>query len=254
MVPRSTAQLAPKGGHRSILKTVPRETLDYIMTAKAEVKPIPVAILVRVSTVKQETDRQVSELEEYASEKGYEVVEVCREQVSGAAHQSDRYGLQRALQLAEEGKIKKVLVHEVSRIARRNSVAHLFLETLEEVGVSLYWHSQRIETLLPDGKRNPAASIMFSLLAELARNERETLRERIKSGLKEAGKKGRYPGRPKGSIKSPSRTLSEYRNVVRQLKAGQSIRNTAAICRVSKGTVEKVRRVALEAGRLPVVS
>ena len=41
------------------------------------------------------------------------------------------------------------------------------------MGVSLYWHAQRIETLLPSGKRNPAASIMFSLLAEMALNERD---------------------------------------------------------------------------------
>jgi DNA invertase Pin-like site-specific DNA recombinase len=48
--------------------------------------------------------------------------------------------------------------------------------------VSLYWHAQAIETLLPGGKRNPAAGIMLALLAEMARNETETLRERIKSG------------------------------------------------------------------------
>ena len=35
--------------------------------------PIPVAILVRVSTTKQETDRQVSELASFAKAKGYEV-------------------------------------------------------------------------------------------------------------------------------------------------------------------------------------
>jgi hypothetical protein len=33
----------------------------------------PVAILVRVSTVKQETARQISELQTYADAKGYEV-------------------------------------------------------------------------------------------------------------------------------------------------------------------------------------
>ena len=78
------------------------------------------------------------------------------------------------------------LVHEISRLARRNSVAHRFVETLEECGVSLYWHAQGIETLLPNGKRNPAAGIMLALLAEMARNQTETLRERINSGLAEA--------------------------------------------------------------------
>jgi DNA invertase Pin-like site-specific DNA recombinase len=45
----------------------------------------PVAVLVRVSTQKQETARQISELQAYADGKGYEVVEICRETVSGRA-------------------------------------------------------------------------------------------------------------------------------------------------------------------------
>src|SRR5438093_9064075 len=151
---------------------------------------IPVAILVRVSTAKQETARQISELRQYADGKGYEVLEVCEETISGNAQEDQRHGLHRTEQLAREGKIKKVLVHEISRIARRNSVAHRFVETLEDHGVSLYWHAQGVETLLPNGKRNPAAGIMLALLAEIARNESETLRDRIKSGLALARNRG----------------------------------------------------------------
>lgn len=103
---------------------------------------------------------------------------------------------------------------------------------LEDLGVSLYWHAQRIETLLPTGRRNPAASIMFSLLAEMARAERETLSDRIKSGLRQAAKKGRYPGRPKGTTMSSEDILEKYPKVVRQLRAGQSVRHTASICKV----------------------
>jgi len=144
--------------------------------------PIPVAILVRVSTSKQETARQVRELTHYADSKGYAVVEVCRETISGDSASDERKGLQRVEELAAAGKIRKVLVHEISRIARRNSVAHKFVETLETHGVSLYWHAQGIETLLPNGKRNPAAGIMLALLAEMARAEHETLKARIASG------------------------------------------------------------------------
>lgn len=221
--------------------TAPTKTSDFFMTPKFK-SPVPVAILVRVSTRKQETDRQVSELEDYADEKGYKIVEVCREQISGAVSRDERKGIETVLELARSRRIKKVLVHEVSRIARKNSVAHQFIEELEDLGVSLYWHSQHIETLLSSGKRNPAASIMFSLLAEMARAEREVLRDRIKSGLREAAKKGRYPGRPRGSMMSSVTLLQKYPRVVRQLQAGQSIRNTAAICGVSKGTVERVRK------------
>jgi DNA invertase Pin-like site-specific DNA recombinase len=202
---------------------------------------VPVVILVRVSTAKQETARQISELEQHAAAKNYEVVEVCQETISGSAEDDDRHGLRRAEELARDGKIKKVLVHEISRIARRNSVAHRFAETLEDHGVSLYWHAQSIETLLPNGKRNPAAGMMLALLAEMARNESETLRERIKSGLALARKRGVLLGRKKGTTLTPEQFFRKHNDIVRQLRAGQSIRNSAKIVGKSMSTVQRVK-------------
>jgi DNA invertase Pin-like site-specific DNA recombinase len=202
---------------------------------------VPAAILVRVSTSKQDTARQVSELQSVAAAKGWTVVEVAEEHAVGGSSKI-RPGLERVLELARAGEIQKVLVHEVSRVARRNSVAHAFIEDLEELGVSLYWHAHCIETLLPSGKRNPAASIMFALLSDMARAEKETLVERINSGLAAARRKGKTLGRPKGSALPPEGFLAKHSDVVRQLRAGQSVRNTAKITGKSEGTVLKVRR------------
>lgn len=212
------------------------------MTTPRKKKSIPVAILVRVSTDKQDTSRQIHELRQAAVENGWEVVEVIDEAgVSGKAAADERFGLLRAHVLATKGAIRKVMVHEVSRLARRNSTAHHFIEEMESFGVSLYWHAQRIETLLPSGKRNPAASIMFSLLAELARNERETLVERINSGLDKARRDGKTLGRPQGSTLDRTDLLSKHKDVVKQLRAGQSIRNTAKITGKGASTVQRVR-------------
>ena len=191
--------------------------------------------------LKQETDRQVSELSAHAASKGYEVVEICREQVSGMADEAGRPGLQRAEELARAGTVKKILVHEVSRLARRNSIAHAFIEMLEELGVSLYWHQQGIETLLPNGRRNPAAGIMFALLAEMARAERETLSERIKSGLAEARRKGRKLGRPAGAAFTEKEFLSKHTDICRRIKDGHSVRNTAKITGKGISTVQRVK-------------
>jgi DNA invertase Pin-like site-specific DNA recombinase len=206
---------------------------------------VPVAILVRVSTVKQETARQISELQAYADSKGYEVVEICRETVSGRADESERLGLQRAEELARAGRIKKVLVHEISRLARKNSVAHRFVEALEECGVSLYWHAHSIETRLPNGKRNPAAAIMLALLAEMAVSETVTLRERINSGLAEARRKGVVLGRPKGTTLAHNDFVQKHKDVVRQLRMGQSVRNSAKITGKGVSTVQRVKRTLL---------
>jgi DNA invertase Pin-like site-specific DNA recombinase len=204
-------------------------------------KTIPAAILVRVSTNKQETQRQKHELSAVAESKGWEVVEVCEETVSGSAGRDERPGLARIEELARAGKIKKVLVHEISRVARRPSVAHAFVETLEQCGVSLYWHAHSIETLMVSGKRNPAAAIMLALLAEMARAEKETLVERIKSGLAEARRKGVKLGRPEGSSLEAGGIVAKHADVVRALRAGQSVRNAAKITGKGASTVQRVK-------------
>ena len=201
----------------------------------------PVAILVRVSTEKQETDRQISELQAYADSRGYHVVEILTETISGRADEVDRHGLHQAEELARTGKIKKVLVHEISRLARKNSIAHKFVENLEDSGVSLYWHAQGIETLLPSGKRNPAAGIMLALLSEMARSELEVLRERIKSGLAEARRKGIRLGRRPGTKLPPQDLIKKHPDIVRNLRKNHSIRNTQKITGKGFSTVQRVK-------------
>ena len=209
-----------------------------------------VAILVRVSSSRQETDRQVNDLVEYAKSQNYEVVEILEEVISGKSDESQRSGLERAVELAQTGTIQKVLVHEISRLARKNSVAHKFIETLDECGVSLYWHQHSIETLLENGRRNPSASIMFSLLSELARNELEVLSERIRSGMAEARRKGHKIGRPEGSSIGRDEFLEKHGDVVRQLKRGKSIRDIAKIVSKGNSTVQRVRKILMEEGVL----
>jgi DNA invertase Pin-like site-specific DNA recombinase len=211
---------------------------------------MPAVILVRVSTSRQETQRQTFELTEVAAARGWSVVEVVEEAgVSGAAKDADRHGIARVLELVDAGAVRRVLVHEVSRLGRRPAVVHSFVERLHDAGVALYWHSQRIETLLPDGRRNPAAGMMLAVLAEMALAERETLRERIMSGLDAARRKGRRLGRPAGSVLPVEAFLAAHADVVRLLRAGHSLRHAAAISGKSPTTVLKVRRLAGLPGR-----
>ena len=86
---------------------------------------------------------------------------------------------------------------------------------------------------------------MFALLAEMARAERETLSERIKSGLAEAKRKGRKLGRPQGSRISSQDFLKVHKDICRQLRDGQSIRNTAKITGKGISTVQRVKAALL---------
>jgi DNA invertase Pin-like site-specific DNA recombinase len=215
---------------------------------------IPVAILVRVSTSRQETDRQIQELHAYAKAQGYEVVQVLKETISGKADQSDRQGLIACEELARARKIKKVLIHEVSRIARRNSIAHKFVETMEDFGVSVYWKAQNLETLLPNGKRNPAAGIMLALMAEMARDEIEVLSMRVRSGLAQAKRNGVKLGRPVGSNIPVEMFLKKHSDIVRLLKDDHSIRNTSKITGKGFSTVQRVKAALVEISKLSSVS
>jgi DNA invertase Pin-like site-specific DNA recombinase len=164
--------------------------------------------------------------------------------VSIGADQNQRHGLNEVERLARAGTIKKILVHEVSRLGRRNSIVNSFVEMRKEVGVSLYWHAQGIETMMANGKRNSAASIMPTLLAEMVRNETETLRERINSGIantrKNGTKKGSPFGRPVGSGLDGVALLAKHKDMVKALKAGKSIRNAAKITGKGGSTVQRV--------------
>jgi len=204
-------------------------------------RPVPVAILVRVSTDKQTTDRQTAELQAHAAAQGWNVVSICEETISGTTDAGERTGLQAVRELVTAGTIRKVLVHEVSRLSRRPSVVHSFVEEMEQAGVSLYWHAQRIETMLPSGKRNPAAAIMLALLAEMARAETDTLRERIKSGLDAARRKGVTLGRKTGSTVPMAVFLAKHKDVVRLLKEGHSVRNAAKISGKGGSTIQRVK-------------
>ena len=88
---------------------------------------------------------------------------------------------------------------------------------------------------------------MFALLAEMARAERETLSERIKSGLAEARRKGRKIGRPVGSGLTQNALLRKHRDICRRLREGHSIRNTAKITGKGISTVQRVGAALAEA-------
>ena len=82
---------------------------------------------------------------------------------------------------------------------------------------------------------------MCTLLAEFARLERETLRKRILSGMGEARRQGVTIGHPVGATEEKAVFLRKYTAVARQLRAGQSVRNTAKLCYVAINTVRKVK-------------
>lgn len=162
-------------------------------------------IFARVSRRDQDYERQLRDLRAIAVTMNLAIVKEIAEKISGATSNRDREGIRQLLELAHQGKIDKVLVQEVSRLGRSTVEVLQVVEELTDLDVSIYVQNFGIETLKKgrNGKlhRNPVAQFLFTMLAEFARLERETLRERILSGMEEARRKGKKIGRPEGSHK-----------------------------------------------------
>lgn len=197
-------------------------------------------IFVRVSKKEQDYQRQVEDLRAVAQSQAVQVVAEIAEKISGARRNQEREGIQQLLALSRRGAIQKVLVSEVSRLGRSTVEVLQIVEELTQLGISIYVQNFGIETL-KNGKRNPVAQFMFTLLAEFARLERETLRERILSGMDEARRQGVTIGRPVGATEEKAVFLKKYAAVARQLRAGLSVRKTAKLCAVAINTVRKVK-------------
>ncbi|GAB2553014.1 recombinase family protein [Rufibacter soli] len=204
---------------------------------------IKVAIYVRVSSKRQDYQRQISELLMVAEQKRFEVVKVFREIGSASKRKrAERPELLQLMEMAATGAIQKILVSEISRLGRKTSEMLDLIERLSELKVSVYAKNLGMETLLDTGRRNPGASIVFTILAELARVETEELSERIKSGLEEARRNNKQIGRPSGSAKPIELVMSENPKVVKYLKQGKSIRETAKLADVSTPLVQKIKK------------
>lgn len=202
-----------------------------------------VVIFTRVSKQSQDYSRQVADLQAYADRQQYQVLTILKEKISGSTKNAARPELHKLLELCLSGQVDKVLVAEVSRLGRRTSEVLQVVEQLSDLGISIYVQNYALETLRPDGKRNPTAQFMFTMLAEFARLEKETLVERIHSGIEQARREGKHVGRAAGSVKKEAQLLTDHADIVRQLKAGHSIRHVAKICQKAEGTVKKVKKV-----------
>lgn len=206
-------------------------------------KKIKVIIYARVSTMIQEYERQVEELKEYADKMGYQVVKTFSEKISGAKKVEERMALMELLDYIEDNPVDKILIYECSRLSRRVLDFLSVVEQLNEKKISLYIHQNGLETLLPNGEVNPIATLVLGILAQFNSMERNLIRNRMESGLKNYIKNGGKMGRHVGYRKSDYQMLQDYPEQVRLLRKNYSIRNIAKITNCSVNTVLKLKRI-----------
>ena len=200
-------------------------------------------IYARVSSAgdRQDTSRQVSDLEKYAAASGLDVVKIFEEKASGA--KDDREVLADCIAALRAGEANTLLLSELSRLGRSVRKILDVTEDLTKASVNIHILDLNIDTLLPDGKENPVAKMLLTVLGLGAEIERKNIVSRLNSGRQLAIERGVQLGRPVGSGMTDEELLRKYPTVVKRLKKGLSVRDTAAACDVSTYTVQKVKKV-----------
>jgi DNA invertase Pin-like site-specific DNA recombinase len=192
---------------------------------------------IRVSTSNQNEARQLSR--QHPDEK------LFIDKISGTTPFQKRDQAKVLLDEVQRGNVKFLAASSIDRLGRDTIDVLSTIQYLNEKGVTLRVDNLGLESLVA-GKENPTFKLIVSVLANIAEMERTTLRERQLEGIAEAKKKGVYKGRVKGSKETPEQILAKYPDAVRYLKMGKSIRDVAGRCKMSIGTVQKVRKLALD--------
>ena len=199
-----------------------------------------VVLFARVSTNIQDYERQINELTALAERNGWDIAASFAEKVSGAKRNTERTELLRMVEYVEANHIDKVLVTELSRLGRDTLQVLEVIEMLNRKGISLYIQNYHIETLTQEGKVNAMSQFLITILAEVARMERKTIRERVESGYNNFRANGGKVGRKAGYMKSDETMKKEYAEELRLLKKGYSLRNVSRLTHTSVNTLRKL--------------
>lgn len=191
---------------------------------------------------RQSTERQVADLVDYATKSGLFVAEVFEEHISGAKRNEERAVLTECINYSVANGVEVVLFSELSRCGRAVWEILETIKTLKDNHINAYFQKEGLSLFGVDGKENPYLAVMVSVLGVCAQMERENIYYRLQSGRKLAIDKGVKMGRKVGSVKSMEQKQAEYAKVIRSLRAGKSVRDTAAICSVSASTVQRIKK------------
>lgn len=206
-----------------------------------------VVILARVSTDKQDYERQVNELTNYCRKMDWEVEKVFTNKVSGAKKNEEREEIQELISYVNSNQIQRVVCLEISRMGRNTLEALKVIQILNEHKVSLYVKNYNLETLDSEGRVNPVASLICTILLEVAAMERLTIKERMASGrdqyIEKCRREGIKMGRPSTYRKSIDEYKKQYQREISLIRKGLSLANISAITGTSINTIRKIKEV-----------
>lgn len=151
-----------------------------------------VALYARVSTDKQECENQLVQLRAFAEKSGYEIYKEYSDIISGKEKSRPAYDAM--FSDAYKKLFDVILFWDLSRFSRSGTLYTLQrLKELENLGI--HWVSYQEQYFNTMG---PFKDVLLSVMATIAKIEREQRSARTKAGMERKRKAGVHLGRPKG--------------------------------------------------------
>ena len=191
----------------------------------------------RTSTIQQEGER-------FKLDKDIYDLTIFDKGVSGKIPFSEREGGIKLNKLVNEGKVKEVVVEELSRLGRNTIDTLTTLKSFEEKGINVVVRGMGNLQSMIDGKKNPIWNLITSVMSSLYELERENILERTEMGRKMYVMNGGKLGRKVGSVENRKEFLQKdkTKKIVSLLEKGKSVRDISSRLGVSTKTIVKVRK------------
>jgi DNA invertase Pin-like site-specific DNA recombinase len=171
----------------------------------------------RVSTLKQELDRQLDALQKVGYDK------LITEKYTGT--KKDRDGLNQLMDAVREG--DTIIIESISRLGRKTLDILTTVEELHKMGITVVSIKENFDTSTPTGMA------MFQMMAVIAQLERDLTVQRVNEGLASAKARGVTLGRPKMDTDKVSVALRMYDS------GDYSIKEIVAQVGISQGKLYK---------------
>jgi len=201
-------------------------------------------IYARVSSAsdRQDTSRQIRDLQLLAKEKNLKIVKIYEEHISGAKKTQDRPILTECLDYCISNHVSILLLSELSRLGRNVDDVLSNVKLCKENHLNVYFQKEQLSIFNSDGKEHPFLTIFIAVLGTCAEMERENIKFRLNSGKAQYMAKGGKVGRKEGYRKSDEELQEQYAGVIKQLRKGYPIRMIAKNEGVGISTVQRIKK------------
>lgn len=208
-------------------------------------------IYARVSSAndRQDTSRQIRDLQLLAKEKSLEIVSIYEEHISGAKKTQERPILRECLLYCISNQVSVLLLSELSRLGRNVDDVLSNVKLCKENHLNVYFQKEQLSIFNSDGKEHPFLTIFIAVLGTCAEMERENIKFRLNSGKAQFVAKGGKVGRKEGYKKPDEKFQEQYAGVIRLLRKGYPIRMIAMSCGVGISTVQRIKKKYVDYGQ-----